>query len=246
MSGVRDTVWGVDADCQRFPAACGRLYKEESQHELTAYCLRLTAVPMLRKTLTILSLIGLLLSLGLLCLSCWNTVYVPRTHGPRFDLVRGALCIGILHLSPPSEPCDWHDQVQAGQERYTVSWHTIKPGFHIGRYVGPFRSGPSKLIEKWIWLPKYRDGWTTSAAGTDGKRVTIKVREHVVIVPLWIPTFGFVTALWFSIPLSHYGRRRKRKKLGLCVRCGYDLRASEDRCPECGTGFSNQGTTRFP
>ncbi len=60
-----ETVWGADADRQRFPAACGRLYKEESQHALTAYCSRLTAILMFRKTLTILSLIGLLLSVGL-------------------------------------------------------------------------------------------------------------------------------------------------------------------------------------
>jgi len=49
--------------------------------------------------------------------------------------------------------------------------------------------------------------------------------------PLWWATFP-------ALPLAAaaYARhRRRRRSPGVCAGCGYDLRATPERCPECGT-----------
>jgi len=59
-----------------------------------------------------------------------------------------------------------------------------------------------------------------------------------VVVPMWIPAslFGLAWCFRFLLP-SLRGRRRER--LGLCLYCGYDLRGSINKCPECGSEFSS-------
>ena len=39
-------------------------------------------------------------------------------------------------------------------------------------------------------------------------------------------------ALWL---MDARRAKRRRRAAGLCAVCGYDLRASRDCCPECGT-----------
>ncbi|HEX5244752.1 MAG TPA: hypothetical protein VFW23_15925 [Tepidisphaeraceae bacterium] len=55
-----------------------------------------------------------------------------------------------------------------------------------------------------------------------------------------------LSALVLILPLLVLNRRRINKlgqpKIGCCLRCGYDLRASPDRCPECGLERDVEGT----
>jgi hypothetical protein len=61
---------------------------------------------------------------------------------------------------------------------------------------------------------------------------------HVVILPIWS------LLLPLSVPpallLLRVRRRKIRLRRGLCPTCGYDLRATPDKCPECGAPSPSQ------
>jgi hypothetical protein len=60
-----------------------------------------------------------------------------------------------------------------------------------------------------------------------------RVSEGAIYVPCWMATLA--TAFPLSVLLW---RRRKDRPAGMqdrCRKCGYDLRATPERCPECGT-----------
>ncbi len=157
---------------------------------------------MVRRAITILSLLGLLLSVGLWGVSYFVLIYVHPSC--EFRIFQGG-----VEATPVSK-----------LERTSNGWKlTFKNGSEtLGfgadgkkwKFIGYFGMDTR-------WLPQYPSS------------------SRRVFIPLWLPTLIFSgSVLWSLLPVF---RRRKRKKLGLCVGCGYDLRASEGRCPECGQEF---------
>jgi hypothetical protein len=59
---------------------------------------------------------------------------------------------------------------------------------------------------------------------------------HLYGVPLWQLMFLFAAlpTTQFLVALMRFGRAQQRRAAGYCPNCGYDLRATPDRCPECG------------
>jgi hypothetical protein len=58
-------------------------------------------------------------------------------------------------------------------------------------------------------------------------------RTHRLQIPLW--SFALSLMVPPMIKAKRHITARRRAALSRCMRCGYDLRATPARCPECGT-----------
>ena len=74
---------------------------------------------------------------------------------------------------------------------------------------------------------------TTQAGVTANGGIISGFTANIRAIPYWLPTALTTLPLLLSALLRL--RDRRRVSAGLCRGCGYDLRATPDRCPECGT-----------
>jgi hypothetical protein len=188
-----------------------------------------------RAILAILALISLLLCLTALVewpRSHWECERIKFVRFRRWQLVTfpGGVGFEVYTAFDPVANSDPNDK----QGFKIFSGALVKKGAPIPwsdhLYVDIFNCGPGSPIP------------TTMGFGhsTGSFTAMMDYPSELNEVTTWCAPAWFIIALTTPLPLwevLEFRRRRLRKNRlakGLCVRCGYDLRATPERCPECG------------
>jgi hypothetical protein len=164
--------------------------------------------------LNALTLFSLLLCVGMVVLwarSYWYTYMEITCISPTTDVTVAAGTSGFyVHIDVLKRPN--HE-----------SW-----SFHFYSYLT--REGEYGSARMW-WKPTIFNRLGFSGAGGPPEAMQPPRRIYVwVIVPFWALTLaaGLLPTLWLRRRILY------RSRTGHCTVCSYDLRATPDRCPECG------------
>jgi hypothetical protein len=159
----------------------------------------------------------------------WDLVELNRIHKetarPTLEQWAFISTGGGVRLSQmvwiPEVPADFFEdqELSPGRDR-SIAWYALRP---LRQYPSE-REFPSQRLSRagFALAIKPAGDWTRDEGGL----------VFSIALPYW-----FLCLLAVPLPLTWVVRRihrRQRMTGNACVVCGYDLRATPDRCPECG------------
>jgi hypothetical protein len=85
------------------------------------------------------------------------------------------------------------------------------------------------------WFTAVGDGWPEFKGSNLRQSKSVPHWEMTVPHRLPVIVFALPPLLWLTMRSRTRLLRRRHRRVGLCLCCGYDLRATPGKCPECGT-----------
>jgi len=112
--------------------------------------------------------------------------------------------------------------VRIGRAAYRSNDWNLAPGVYASRSTGTFRNADGHVFR------------SLRAFSIENSRVAGETNRVLVVFPIWVLCVPFA-----ALPGTRLACRIRRRQLhGQCPTCGYDLRATPERCPERGVAPS--------
>ena len=148
-------------------------------------------------------------------------------------------CRRTVSLDPPGLHAEKRRGLWSSQGLFVLYWHQSLS------YRGTPASAPT-LPAAWTHeklaktdplaaIPGYRDA-KSGLAGLYAAKNFRGPGSGVLVLPHWLLTaIAALLIAWSGRRLARQIIKRRRLQSNQCPTCGYDLRASPQTCPECGT-----------
>jgi hypothetical protein len=117
-------------------------------------------------------------------------------------------------------PADWKSRQPI---RRVLPW-SVTASMNIGPSMFDWKTNNGILDDRpRVLCPGIVENWQSTGPGTEFYNRGFAIH------------WAWLAALASLVPMISIIRARRLARPGCCIACGYDLRATPDRCPECGT-----------